>query len=127
MCLKESNDEGDTGNCLFTDQRKKRQTRVTFTPVQVQELEKVFQQTHYPNISTRDQLASHLHLTEGRIQVGDTPPLSLVWLCFLFLILKQVNKNLIKNVQINRTILLLVQHHHLCFYFMFTFEPISKL
>ncbi|XP_030588144.1 paired box protein Pax-3-A-like [Archocentrus centrarchus] len=53
----------------YKNQRKKRQTRVTFTPFQVQELEKVFQQTHYPDISTRDQLASHLHLTEGRIQI----------------------------------------------------------
>lgn len=50
--------------------RKKRQTRVTFTPFQVQELEKVFQQSHYPDINSRDQLASHLHLSEGRIQVG---------------------------------------------------------
>lgn len=49
--------------------RKKRQTRVTFAPFQVQELEKVFQQTHYPDIKSRDQLASRLHLTEGRIQV----------------------------------------------------------
>ncbi|XP_042352011.1 ALX homeobox protein 1 [Plectropomus leopardus] len=50
-------------------QRKKRQTRVTFTPFQVHELEKVFQQTHYPDINCRDQLASRLHLTEGRIQI----------------------------------------------------------
>ncbi|XP_054863493.1 retinal homeobox protein Rx1 isoform X2 [Amphiprion ocellaris] len=50
-------------------QRKKKQTRVTFTPFQVQEMEKVFQQTHYPDINTRDQLASRLHLTEGRIQI----------------------------------------------------------
>lgn len=52
--------------------RKKRQTRVTFTPYQVQELEKVFQQSHYPDVNSREQLASHLHLTESRIQVGDT-------------------------------------------------------
>lgn len=52
--------------------RKKRQTRVTFAPFQVQELEKVFQQTHYPDIKSRDQLASRLHLTEGRIQVRRT-------------------------------------------------------
>lgn len=52
--------------------RKKRQTRVTFAPFQVQELEKVFQQTHYPDIKSRDQLASRLHLTEGRIQVRQT-------------------------------------------------------
>lgn len=52
-----------------TSKRKKRQTRVTFTPFQVQELEKVFQQTHYPDVDSKDQLASRLHLTEGRIQI----------------------------------------------------------
>lgn len=50
-------------------QRKKRQTRVTFTPWQVRELEKVFRQSHYPDVITREQLASRLDLTEGRIQI----------------------------------------------------------
>ncbi|KAM8891604.1 intestine-specific homeobox-like [Spinachia spinachia] len=50
-------------------QRKKRQTRVTFTPFQVQELEKVFQHTHYPEVSSRDHLASRLHLSECQIQI----------------------------------------------------------
>ncbi|XP_075905330.1 homeobox protein aristaless-like 4 [Nelusetta ayraudi] len=49
--------------------RKKRQTRVTFTPYQVAELEKVFQQSHYPDVNSREQLASHLSLTESRIQI----------------------------------------------------------
>ncbi|XP_074490405.1 intestine-specific homeobox [Sebastes fasciatus] len=56
-----------TTDCM--SQRKKRQTRVTFTPFQVQELEIVFQQTHYPDVNSREQLASLLHLTEGRIQI----------------------------------------------------------
>lgn len=68
--MHDDDDEDDCNNHLFTGQRKKRQTRVTFTPFQVQELENVFQQTHYPDINTRDQLASRLHLAEGRIQVG---------------------------------------------------------
>ncbi|XP_034031525.1 intestine-specific homeobox-like [Thalassophryne amazonica] len=49
--------------------RKKRQTRITFTPFQVNKLEKVFQRMQYPNIETRDQLVSSLHLTKGRIQI----------------------------------------------------------
>ncbi|XP_017274332.1 retinal homeobox protein Rax-like [Kryptolebias marmoratus] len=50
-------------------QKRKRQTRVTFTPFQVQELEAVFMQTHYPDVNTKDELASLLQLTEGRIQI----------------------------------------------------------
>ncbi|XP_028307283.1 ALX homeobox protein 1-like isoform X2 [Gouania willdenowi] len=53
----------------YKSEKKRRQTRVTFTPFQIQELEKAFQQSHYPDITARDQLASSLHLTEGRIQI----------------------------------------------------------
>ncbi|KAA8590464.1 intestine-specific homeobox [Etheostoma spectabile] len=62
-------DETPKASTDCMSQRKKRQTRVTFTPLQVQELEKVFQQTHYPDVNSRDQLASRLRLTEGRIQI----------------------------------------------------------
>ncbi|KAG7522306.1 intestine-specific homeobox-like [Solea senegalensis] len=63
----EDSPKATTTDCI--NQRKKRQTRVTFTPFQVKELEKVFQQTHYPDVNAREQLASSLHLTEGRIQI----------------------------------------------------------
>lgn len=55
---------------LLAGQMKKRQTRITFTPFQVQELEAVFHTNHYPDVNTRDALASRLQLSEGRIQVG---------------------------------------------------------
>ncbi|AWP08806.1 putative intestine-specific homeobox-like [Scophthalmus maximus] len=83
--IKENTRESDQHSCAETpemrlveetpeatctmSQRKKRQTRVTFTPLQVTELEKVLEQTHYPDVNTREQLASQLHLTEGRIQI----------------------------------------------------------
>ncbi|KAJ0029648.1 hypothetical protein NQD34_004645 [Periophthalmus magnuspinnatus] len=52
-----------------TVQRKRRQTRVTFSSFQLQQLERVFQRTPYPDVTTRDQLASRLQLTEPRIQI----------------------------------------------------------
>ncbi|XP_045544707.1 visual system homeobox 2-like [Salmo salar] len=49
--------------------RRRRKTRTSFTPGQVEELEKVFLETHYPDVHIRDTLASHLQLTEGRVQI----------------------------------------------------------
>ncbi|XP_052330744.1 aristaless-related homeobox protein-like isoform X3 [Oncorhynchus keta] len=50
-------------------QRRRRQTRISFPPSQVEELEKVFLETHYPDVHIRDKLASRLQLTEGRVQI----------------------------------------------------------
>ena len=46
-----------------------RRSRMQYSPWQVEEMEKVFQKTHYPDVFVREALAVRLDLAESRIQV----------------------------------------------------------
>lgn len=53
--------------------RRKRRHRTIFTDEQLEALENLFQETKYPDVGTREQLARKVHLREEKVEVGKGP------------------------------------------------------
>ena len=64
-----------------TSEQQRQRSRTNFTNHQINELERVFSELHYPDVNTRDKLAQQLQIPEPKIQVIQTGFYKLVCAC----------------------------------------------
>eukprot|EP00096_Caligus_rogercresseyi_P002775 TRINITY_DN15065_c0_g1_i1.p1 TRINITY_DN15065_c0_g1~~TRINITY_DN15065_c0_g1_i1.p1 ORF type:complete len:128 (-),score=33.60 TRINITY_DN15065_c0_g1_i1:72-455(-) len=62
-------DQKSEGASSDEDRPQFRRSRTSFTPDQLEFLEKEFEKSHYPDLKTREELSSLTKLSEARIQV----------------------------------------------------------